>query len=307
MTRRWCFGVPQHGSRTMSREEQEAVRVLRARALGRALVLPILAVLLPFGLGVLGLSLGWWRPAGAALLAFALIGLIVSILVAMDSGRRYRSLGRELRDPTLASFELELDAEHAGLVGKTFALSPAPAPGPFEFVIALASSRLFTVQGSPATKFMTVTSNLVADPVVATGGVGSPRALSLEEREELDRHARESWRLAVQKFAAIVAIGGVAAVRGPHLYRVAVWKAAVAAVFATIGVFAAWSLFSALRAARRFRADSERGTVVGAQLEVEAASGLEPITVERLDVSGELWSIDGRPASWRTSSRVARG
>lgn len=279
--------------------EADSGRKLRARSLRHALLLPILSLVAPLGIGLTWLSLGFWIPIGAGLLVLAPIIWIVGILVSIDRYRRKRVLDLEMLGPVVAEFETVFDEADAG---KAAAILGLPAtPGPFRFAVVVSSGRLLSLQSKPPAKFVVVSTRLVASTSATQppAGVGS-RALSRDELQELGLRAAAAWRTPMRNSIGYIAFACLAAWRGPTLFRSGWWHALPAAAFASLGVLSIVSVWNGHARSRRLRADFQR-----AHVEIYHVAGAD-FLVERLPVANELWSIDGHPAPWRTASSVRR-
>jgi membrane protein YdbS with pleckstrin-like domain len=295
----WCLGVLATRTRSLTSAEADSAQELRTRSLRLALLLPVLSLLAPLGIGLTWLSLGFWIPIGGGLLALAPIMWIVGILASIDRYRRKRVLDMEMRRPVVAEFETVLDAADARKAAAIFGSSAAT--GPFRFAVVLSSGRVLSVQSQPPTKLIVLSSQLVASTSVqqTATGVGS-RALSRDELQELGLRAASAWRTPMLNSIGYIAFACLAAWRGPTLFRSGWWHALPAAAFASVGVLSLVSVWNGYARSRRLRVDFER-----ARVEIDRVPGAD-FVLERLPATKELWTIDGHPAPWRTASSVRR-
>jgi hypothetical protein len=222
-------------------------------------------------------------------------------LVSIDQYRRKRSLDFESREPVAAEFEAVFDEEDAATAVAVFGLSQPPSPGPFTFAVVISSGRLLSVQSQPPRKFIVVSSQLVAPARLSSHDARSgERPLAPAELDELLLLARSAWRTPLRNALGYIVIGSLAAWQGPDLYRSAWWRSLSAAAFASVGAIAIISVLRGISRARRLHLDAQRATV-----QIEAMPQAD-FVLERLPVANELWTIDGRPAPWRTASSIRR-
>jgi hypothetical protein len=297
---RWCLGVAETQARLLSEVELEALKERRTRLLLIAVLAPLGATI-PLGIAVALVSLGA-LGLGSGFLVLSLLALALGILSSKDGLWRFLILGKELREPLVAVFETVLDDGRAEEVKATFGLTTAPTAGAFRFEVVLASGRLHSVQGMTSRVFRVTNYRMVAHPPSTVGDqAGGVRALSHEEVQEIQRHATEAWRKPLRDYAGYLALGFIAAVRGPEIYRQKSWGALLAAAFASLGVMAAYHVIHGIRRAQCLRSDLRRGMVVMERVEGGGSAG-DP--VELLAASKDPWTVGGQPAPWRTSSHL---
>lgn len=289
---RFCDGIPERATRALSANERLALRIASGRALRKAglalagVAAPILAVptvlLAAAALGADPESAG---VAAAALAVVALLGgLPVAILFARDAIRAARALRRDVARGEVVLFgagvnERVVLAESLHLVGRAgevvapvrrAAVGEAAPPPPAPPTWALSAAEV---------------------PAPLAGAAWVKRALSPDERAELDRHARRVGRISpVLVLVSLVLAAGAAASlssgqSGPRLLV----DLAVVPLLALQWV----RVLRDRRAAARLRADADDGWAYrGAAAEEDAA-------LEVLPASGAYWTWAGAPAEWR--------
>jgi hypothetical protein len=289
---RFCDGIPERATRAVSANERLALRIASGRAIRKAglalagVAAPVLAVPAVF-LGAVAIGVD---PEGAVLvlpllaLVALLGGLPVAILFARDAIGAARALRRDVARGEVVVFGAGADeravlAESLHLVGRAgevvapvrrAAVGEAAPPPPAPPTWALSAAEV---------------------PAPLAGATWVKRALSPDERAELDRHARRVGRISpVLIVVSVVLAAGAAASlssgqSGPRLLA----DLAVVPLLALQWV----RVVRDRRAAARLRADADDGWAYrGAAAEGDAA-------VEVLPASRAYWTWGGAPAEWR--------
>lgn len=287
---RFCEGQPEHATRPLAADERNALAVASRRA-SRKAVLAVAGAAAPLVLApagaLLAVALGGDRPgpglAVAILAGCALLGgLPVAAVFARDAVRAARALRRDALRGEVHVFgagarERVVLAESLHLVGaggtavapvRRAAVAEAAAAPPAPAIWALSEAEL---------------------PAELGGSAWVKRALSAEERAELERHARRLGRISpVLAVASIVLAAGAAA--GFSSGQAAQWLACAA-----VSPLLALRWMPVLRDRRlggRLRADARDGWAYRGRWD----RGLE---VEVLPASGASWTCSGAPAGWR--------
>jgi hypothetical protein len=289
---RFCEGRPERAARPLTAGERAALAVASRRAArkaGLALGGLLVPFLLPPGGALAALALGadpgGAAPAVGALVLFAVLGALpVAILFARDAVRGTRALRRDARRGEAVVFgdgpgEVVVLAESLHVIGRggvivapvgRVALGDAapPPPAPPTYALSAAES-----------------------PVGLRDGAWGKRALSPEERAEIERHARRFGR--VPPFLALASLV-LAAVAAAELGAGAEPAQGLLPGVA-LGVVLAlhwWRVVRDVRAAARLRADADDGWAYRG-----LGEGVEGSEV--LPASGASWTSAGVPAEWR--------
>lgn len=288
---RFCSGHPERGVRPLTASEragaEAALRHLTRRAAAGLFLLgaPFVAV------GLVAWVVTSIRPAGdpasgaviGVLALFALLaGVPVTLAIARHGVRAALALRRDLRRgealvfgdgpravAVLPDSRRGFRSDAAGVLGPPLVVGEAAAPPPDPATYAL-----------PAAD--------VPEAVRAAGWVR--RALTPEERAEVERHAARLGRvpLSLLLFSVVFAALAAAALSRAPEGRPGLLPAVAWLVLLGLGW---WRVVRGRTEAARLRADAAEGWVYRAAAE----AGRD----EFLPGSGAPWSEDGGPAEWR--------
>jgi hypothetical protein len=293
---RFCEGRPERGERPLTADERLALGIAARRAARKAaFALAVLAVplVLPPSAALVALALGaepeGAAPAIAVLSLLALLGgLPVAIAHARAAIRAARALRRDARRGEAVIFgegalETVVLAESRHVVGRggltvapvrRVALGEAAAPPPAPPTYALSA---------------------LESPGAVREGGWVKRALSRDERAELEGHARRFGRVPpVLVLASLVLAAAAASGAGTSGEPDAGLVPGVA--LAVVLGLHWWRVVRDVRAATRLRADADEGW---AYRGLGAGAG----AYEVLPTSGASWTSGGAPAEWRLHHR----
>lgn len=289
---RFCEGKPERGARPLEAAERRALEVAARRA-GRKAVFAIAGLAAPFVVGpagALGAALLGADPEGAAavvgtLAFFALLGgLPVAIVFAREALRAARALRRDLRRGEVLRFgegaeELVVLAASHHLVGRAGA------------VVAPVRRVAVGEAAPPPLEPPTYALSPAEVPGDLREGAWVKRALSADERGEIERHSRRFGRISplLVLFSLVFAAGTAASLSRDSGPGEGLLPGVALAVVLGLDW---WRVLRDRRAAARLRADAEEGWAYrGLAGSVEAC--------EVLPASGAFWTSSGAPAAWR--------
>ena len=307
----WSAGLPCVQRRNCTEADLELLR--RAMTVeGQRLVGGIVLALLLLALVVLLAVYGGLGGAGCFV---GSMGSLVSAMVAADGGRRRRMLRRDLAAAQLECFMGRLDALVLTKLQR-FALrrSLAWEGGEVSFERLPISGRILRFRGEavrPWVAFDHATTGAPLAPLAAGFPTlefsdddvegGESRPLAGTERHEITALSKKLRRLGVGPgfLIAYAIFALIQLVRGAT--PPGTWLAVL--LWVGLGVVATKGYVRRRRLRRKLAGDLERAQLLCGTVVVDG----RPHTVELLESSKSLWSIDGQPAPWRLEVRKHRG
>jgi hypothetical protein len=296
---RFCEGRPERSTRPLTGEERVALEIAERRAARKA-AFALAAVAVPFLVvpaGALVAAAVGVHPEGAvpALGTLALLavlgGLPVAVVFARGAVRAVSGLRRDLRRGEVVVFGEGPDAA-AVLVESRHVIGRAG--------VVVAPVRRAAVGEAAAPPPAPPTYALVdADvPPSLRSAAWVKRALSPEERAELERHARRFGRVSPALVVFSCVFGAVTAAGLSHhgATDVGVLPAVALALVLALDW---WRVLRNRRAGSQLRADADEGWAFrGVSQSVHE--------YEVLPASGAFWTSAGAPAEWRLAPGARR-
>jgi hypothetical protein len=286
---RFCLGLPEAGRRPFSDEERGRVAKL-GRLLSRSAVL---RAFLAAGVAAAGAAAGvaageaGWRRVAVATFAAATFGFAAALLGLRDSWRDGRRVAADLREGAVEIFERGTRSL-AVLVHARRVLARDGGPADLQERAAVGAA------APPPSEAPTYAVSVdAAGEAMALGLVR--RALSRDERDEIQRHARRLGRIPASLLAGTALAGAAVGVWLAGERREAAGGSAL--LWTAVLALAWWRAVGARRLAARLRADESEGWVLRAT--AGAIAGMEILPSSRAS-----WTAHGSPAPWRIAPRA---
>jgi hypothetical protein len=288
---RFCEGRPERGARPLEPDERVALGIAADRA-ARKVALAVAAplVTVPAGLAVVAIVGADPEGAGATVGVLALLavlgGLPVAIGFAAQAVRAARALRRDVRRGEALVF---------GEGREETVVLPESLHAVRRGGVAVAPVRRVALGDAAAPPLAPATYALSADEAPFAPGASAwvKRALSPDERGEIERHARRLDRISpgLVLFSVVAGAAGAAALTSAPAPGLDLLPAlALGAVLALEW----WRVLRDRRAAASLRADAAEGWAHRGVAEGEGVTAYEV-----LPASGALWTSGGAPAEWR--------